>query len=228
MSHYSSSITKLVTAALYKSFGWMSLGLALTSSIAYLMAHSIYMRYMMMSSFLSILIFIAQIGIVVLLSMFKDRLSYPATVCAFLSFAALTGATLSVIFLIYDISSILGIFFIASGMFIFMATYGLMTKQNLGSLGVFAHMALFGLVILGLLNVFIKSAQFDYFLSFIGVIVFSILVAVDIQKIRSLLSEMAYDNQEQNKMAVYGALTMYLNFINLFLDLLRLLGKKRE
>jgi FtsH-binding integral membrane protein len=228
MSHYSSSINRLVSIALYKSFGWMSLGLTLTGSVSYIIAHSMYMRYMMSSGVVPLLIIAAQIGVVLFLSAFKDKLSYSTTVCAFLTYSVLVGATVSVIFLIYDISSILGVFFIAAGMFIFMAAYGLITKHNLSTAGMFAQMILFGMIILGFLNIFIKSASFDYLLAFIGVLVFSVLVAADIQLIRTKLSEMAYDNQAQNKMAVYGALIMYINFINLFLDLLKLLGKKRK
>jgi FtsH-binding integral membrane protein len=228
MSQYSSSITKIVTQAIYKSFGWMSLGLMLTSCIAYAMAHSIYMRYLFSSPILFFAIVLAQFGSVIGLTYFKDRISYPAMTSLFLMYSALCGVTLSSIFLIYDLSSILGVFFITAGMFLFMFAYGLLTKHNLKMVGMCAMFLLFGIIILGFINFFMKSTQLDYVLSFFGVIVFSILIAYDTQKLRSDLAEMAYDIREQDKMAVFGALTMYLNFINLFLNLLRLLGKKND
>ncbi len=228
MMQYSSSIARLVTSALYKTFGWMALGLSLTAGASYLMWATSSIQRLAHMGVSIIFLFIAQFALVFALTALRDKLNYSATVVAFLAYASLTGVTLSAIFMMYEMQSIIGVFFIASSMFALVAAYGMVTKHDLSALGFFAVAALFGLIILGLVNLFIRSALFDGMLAFIGVLVFAALTAYDVQRIKYLLSEMAHSREDQNKMAITGALFLYLDFINLFLNLLRLLGKRKD
>jgi FtsH-binding integral membrane protein len=233
MLHYSSNVIKLVNAAINRTFAWMSTGLALTATISFLISQSHFMHYLLnASAYGSILrfsIIAVQFILVIALMAFSEKMSYSSMVATFLAFSGVMGMSLATIFLIYSIESIIGIFFITSGMFASLCIYGLITKRDLGPIGYFAGMVLFGMIIFGLINTFfVKSAAFVNVLSFIGVIVFSALTAYDIQNVKVALAEMAYDTKEQNKMSIKGALMMYLNFINLFLNLLKLFGKKRD
>ncbi len=233
MLQYSSSVSKQVVAALNRSFAWMSLGLFLTAFISYFISQSYYINYLVNSSIYGSLfrfvIIATQLILVVILSAFSEKLCYKSMVFVFLTFSSVMGLSLATIFLIYDLTSILGVFFVAASMFAMLCIYGIITKRDLSPIGYFAGMVLFGMIIFGFINIFfIKSETFVNMLSFIGVIVFSALTAYDIQKVKTVLAEMAYDHQEQKKMSIRGALVMYLNFINLFLNLLKLLGRKKD
>lgn len=230
MANYSSSsIKKTVNLALTKTFGWMSLGLSLTGSIAYLIGHSSYVHTLFREfNFTLILLIIAQIAFASIISLFFHKINYATCALLFLGYSALNGITLSNIFIIYELKSIIGIFFIAAAIFAISALYGQITKQDLSSMGHFLLMALIGIMVLMFANIFFQSVFLDKTLSFFAIIVFSGLTAYDIQKIKTLFSEMAYGTEEASKIAIFGALQMYLNYINIFLHLLRLLGKKKQ
>jgi uncharacterized protein len=229
VSHFSSSIMRAASSAMYRSYGWMSLGLMITASISYILADSYYIRYILFgSSLVPILIFLAQFAIIIMMSGFSYKLSYQTMLMAFLGYSVLTGITMSAIFIVFDLYSIVRVFFIASGMFLLMAGYGASTKHDLSAYGTFGISALFGVILLSFVNVFIRSASFDYMLSFIAVIAISALIAFDMQRLKAQLSEMAYDYQQQRKLSIYGALTMYINFIALFVRLLHILGRRRD
>lgn len=228
MSNYSSSITRTVSDAIYKTFGWMSLGLALTATISYTLWQASYAYNIAAMRFAMIPLIIIQVLLAVALTSFYQKLSHAALITAFTAYAALTGVTLSPLFIVYELTSLIAVFAISSGMFALTAFYGYYTKKDLSSFGLFFIISLFGLMILQLVNMFIKSAAFDSVLAFFGVIIFAALTAFDMQKIKNILSDMAYDKETQDKMAVTGAFILYLDFINLFLYLLRLLGKQRR
>lgn len=233
MSNYSSSISQLVNLSLYKTFGWTSIGLFLTSFISYFLSNSIYFFNFFnptthSPTLLFIGCFVAQFLIILSMGFAYRKLNYPSLLLMFLSFASLNGIILSTIFFTYDLSSITGVFFIASGMFLFMSFYGLMTKHDLTPIGVGASMILFGMLIVGFINIFLRSYAISMFSSFIGVLIFSIFTAYDIQNIKKFLSELAYNQSERDKLSILGALQMYQNFINLFLNLLRLLGHRKR
>jgi uncharacterized protein len=146
----------------------------------------------------------------------------------FLGYSFLTGITLSSIFAVYTMASIYLAFGVASGMFLSMALYGYFAKDDLTGVGSFARMALFGIIIAMVLNIFMKSSQLDYIISLFGVGIFTLLAAYDTQKIKQLGYMLLGQGDDEHRAALVGALTLYLDFINLFLFLLRLLGRSRD
>jgi FtsH-binding integral membrane protein len=165
---------------------------------------------------------------VLLLSLLINRISFAAAAGLFLVYAVSLGLTLSAIFLVYTYSSIFSTFLVASGMFGAMALYGYFTKADLSAMGSFLFMALIGLILGGLVNMFFKSESFNYVLSAIGVIVFTLLTAYDVQKIKQMASGLYEDSDSMAKASILGALTLYLDFVNLFLYLLQIMGRRRE
>jgi FtsH-binding integral membrane protein len=232
MKNYSSSISQIVSQALSRTFLWMSLGLMITGLISYFLSNTSFMYYFlnvsMYGRLFRIILLGTQIGLSVALFLGIEKFSYLTLVSLFLSFSAVTGMSLSVLFLIYELSSIIGIFFITSGMFFGLALYGLITKKDFSPLYGFVNMMLWGLIIFSILNIFVKSILFSNLLCIIGIAVFSLLTIMDIQSIKILLSQYAYDKEMQNKLSILGAAILYQHFLNLFLRLLKLFGKKRN
>ena len=162
------------------------------------------------------------------ISRFIDRLSLTTATLLFILYSALNGATLSVIFLAYSADVITKVFFITAGTFGVMAAFGYFTKTDLTGLGKLLIMALVGIIIASLVNLLLlKSSSFDLILSYIGVLVFVGLTAYDSQKIKRMLAQAEDMGEGAQKMALLGSLTLYLDFINLFLYLLRIFGRER-
>jgi len=227
------NVTKshLITQFMHKVYGWMSVGLLTTAGVAYTMFHNIWlMNAILQSSLLFYGLFFAQIGLVIYLQSSLATLSYQRASGLFLLYSALIGVTLSPIFVIYTMASIAQTFVVAAGMFASMALYGYITKDDLTKFGNLFMMGLFGLIIAQVANRFFASTQFDYYLSLLGVVLFALLTAYDVQKLKHFGVNMLVhqDNQMGSKIALMGALTLYLDFINLFLRLLRLMGRKRN
>lgn len=155
-----------------------------------------------------------------------NRLPFPMLALAFLFYSALTGVTLSVIFFRYDMGSIGATFFIAAGMFATMAVMGWITKADLSGFGRIMMMGLIGIVIASIVNFFMQSTGLYYIISFVGVAVFTGLTAYDVQKLKQIGAAQS-DSNTAARQSILGALTLYLDFINLFLFLLRLLGNRR-
>jgi len=171
-------------------------------------------------------VMLAPLGVVFYMSFGIKKMSAAKAQGTFWVFAALMGASLSSIFLIYTGASITRVFFITSGTFGAMSIYGYTTKKDLTKLGSFLMMGLFGIIIASIVNMFMKSTMMYYVISIIGVLVFVGLTAYDTQKIKNMY--LASDSGEiMGKKAVMGALTLYLDFINLFIMLLRLFGQRR-
>jgi len=148
----------------------------------------------------------------------------------FIGYSVLNGLTLSVIFLAYTSSSIAGTFFITAGMFGAMAVYGLVTKRDLSGMGSFLFMGLIGIILASVVNIFLKSSSVYWAISFLGVLIFTGLTAYDVQKIKKIGEEgiMAQGDETIRKGSIMGALALYLDFINLFLMLLRFFGGSRN
>ena len=178
---------------------------------------------MSLSGFLLPLI-IVELGLVFVLSLAINKLNPAVATALFYAYAVLNGVTLSPIFFVYTSSSIALTFFVTSGVFLAMSIYGYTTKRDLTKLGSFLIMALIGLIICSIVNIFWANSTMDWIISFAGVIIFIGLTAWDTQKIK----EMAQETDEMNagKLATIGALSLYLDFINLFLYLLRFLGSR--
>ena len=170
---------------------------------------------------------IAELALVFAISGAINRLSLSTATMLFVLYSVINGAVLSSIFLIYTMTSIASVFFITAGTFAVMAFIGYVTKTDLTSMGKILLMAIIGLIIASLVNVFfVKSSGFDLIISYAGVLIFVGLTAYDSQKIKQML-QMAPDVSEASqKLALVGALSLYLDFINLFIYLLRILGKR--
>ncbi|RKH49216.1 Bax inhibitor-1/YccA family protein [Corallococcus sp. AB049A] len=204
--------------------GWMFAGLALTGVMAMVtLANETLLRMAVQNR---MALFLVQLGVVFGLSILAPRLSGPVAALMFAGYAALTGVTLSVIFLIYTASSIGQVFFITAATYGAMAVYGTVTKKDLSSWGTFLFMGLIGIVIAGVVNFFIQSSAVSFVMACAGVLVFAGLTAYDVQKLRDYHAGAGF--KSATAVSIVGALTLYLDFINLFLSLLRLLGNRRD
>ncbi|MGD1818143.1 MAG: Bax inhibitor-1/YccA family protein [Pleomorphochaeta sp.] len=208
-------------------YAWMSAGLGLTALTAYGVASNQNIMAMLLSSRISfIMLFVVQIGLVMYLSARIQDLSKNASTIAFLAYAFVTGVTFSTIFYAFQIQTIFLAFLTAALMFVGMAAYAQFTNKDLSGIGYYSRMALWGLIVTMLLNFFFRSTALDYFISLIGVAVFLGLTAWDVQKIKrtndQYLSSMT--DLDYHRASIFGALTLYLDFINLFLFLLRIFG----
>ena len=233
MKNYSSSISQVVNKALTKTFLWMAFGLALTGLVSFFLSTTSFMKYFLHASvygyIFQFIILGAQLGLCIALFFGFNKFSYNNLVTLFLSFSTVSGMSLSLLFVMYELSSIIGIFFITAGMFFGLALYGLLTKKDFSPLYGFINMVIWGMLLFSLINIFfIKSVFFSNALALIGIIIFSGLTILDIQTIKTELSQYAYDQNMQNKLAILGALRLYQNFLNLFIRLLHLFGKRKN
>lgn len=217
------------TVFLAKVFNLMALGLGITGVVAFLTANTGLAATIIGSPLFIILIF-AELGLVFYLSARVEKIQAATASGLFIGYSVLNGLTLSVIFLAYTSTSIAGTFFIAAGMFGAMAIYGLVTKRDLSGLGSFLFMGLVGIIIASIVNIFLGSSSVHWAISFLGVLIFTGLTAYDVQKIKKIGEEgiLAQGDEVVRKGTVMGALTLYLDFINLFLMLLRFFGGSRD
>jgi FtsH-binding integral membrane protein len=207
-------------------YGWMSGGLLLTAFAALWVVNSPAMQALVLANrMVAFGLILAELGIVLFLSFRLTAMSPGAAAAAFLVYSFLNGLTLSVIFWAYSRASIMQAFVTAAAMFGAMSIYGLVTKKDLTSWGSFFFMGLIGIVIASVVNMFLASSGLSFVISVIGVFVFMGLTAYDNQKLKSLAT---VTGPMQENVAVIGALALYLDFINLFLFLLRLFGDRRR
>lgn len=211
-----------------KVYVWMTFALLITGLTAYYVAtNADLLTAILTNKVLFFGLLIAELGLVVVVSAAINRLSLTVATILFILYSVINGATMSIIFLIYEASSIATVFFITAGTFGTMAAIGYFTKKDLSSIGRIMYMALIGLVIATVVNIFLKSPGMTMILSYIGVIVFVGLTAWDSQKIKQMLMQAPDVDESTQKVALLGALTLYLDFINLFLYLLRIFGRRR-
>ena len=213
-----------------KVYVWMALALVVSGLTAYYVAGSEQMLQAIFGNQITFWVLaIAEIGLVIGLTAAINKLSFPIAAIMFLLFSILNGVTLSAIFVVYTMSSIATTFFVTAGTFAAMAFIGYTTKKDLTKLGGILLMALIGLIIASVVNIFLKNSMMDIVISAIGVLIFVGLTAYDAQKIKEMMYENGSEmNDFTQKLAVLGALSLYLDFINLFLYLLRFLGKSRN
>lgn len=222
------SMSQAFPALMRKVYVWMTLALIITGVTAYGVANSpgvinaIYSNSAVMWGLI-----IAELALVIGISAAINRLSLATATLLFVLYSAINGVVLSSIFLVYTTSSIASVFFITAATFAVMAFVGYTTKADLTSLGKILLMALIGLIIASLVNVFfLKSTGFDLIISYVGVLIFVGLTAYDSQKIKQMLMMAPDAGESSQKLALLGALSLYLDFINLFIYLLRILGKR--
>lgn len=216
------------TGLMTRVFGWQSFGLLISAVIAFAVATTPFLfKALVLNKILFYGLLFGQLGLVMALGVMAHKMSYSAMVASYLGYAIMTGITLSTIFMVYTMSSIASCFGIAAGMFGIMAVYGYVTKADLSGFGNIMLMGLIGVLIASLVNMFMRSDTMSYVLSFLSIIIFTGLTAYDVQKIKSL-SATAIDDESAGKVAILGALTLYLDFLNIFLNLLFLLGGRRR
>ncbi len=209
-------------------YNWMSAGLILTGVMALYIASSETMANLVYSNkAIPIILIVVQLGLVIYLSGWAHKMSASQATGVFLLYAGLTGVTLSFVFLVYTTSSVAWTFFVTAGMFASLSLYGYATKKDLSGFGQFLFMGLIGLILSRVANMFIESASFDSALNYIGVLIFAGLTVYDTQKIKRMNILGNEGTEEDTKEAIVGALTLYLDFINLFLHLLRIMGDRR-
>jgi FtsH-binding integral membrane protein len=213
-------------AHMLKVYNYMASGLALTGIVALMTASSETMVNTIFGTPLAWVVMLAPLAFVLVLSFGINKLSTPAAQALFWAFAFVMGLSMASIFLMYTGTSIARVFFISASMFAGMSLYGYTTKRDLSGFGSFLMMGLIGLIIAMVVNIFLQSSALEFVISAAGVLIFVGLTAYDTQKIKSIYNEM--DGQAvATKKAIMGALTLYLDFINLFLMMLRLFGERR-
>jgi uncharacterized protein len=208
-------------------YNWMTAGLGITGFMAYYIANSPTMLNIVFGNpIVPIVLIIAQIGLVFWLASRVMQMSASKATGVFMLYAGLTGVTLSSIFIVYTAASITSTFLITAGTFGAMSLYGYTTKKDLTSWGSFLFMGLIGIIIASVVNMFMESEMMHAIISYAGVLIFVGLTAYDTQKIKEMNILGNEGTDEDTKEAIQGALTLYLDFINLFLMLLRLLGNR--
>ena len=219
--------TERVAAFLRAAYGWMCIGLTITALTAsFIAASPALVIGIARNPVLFWGLFIAQLGIVVLLSARLNKLAASTAGLLFVAYSGLTGVTISFVLLVYTGESVATTFLITAGMFGALAAYGTLTRRNLQAFGQFFFMGLIGVVIASLVGMFWQSNALQFVISFVGVIVFAGLTAYDAQRLEGMA--LTTPAGQTGSYAIVGALALYLDFINLFLFLLRFLGGRRD
>jgi len=222
-----------VRAFLAKVFTYMTLALAISGGVAYWFGHDMSLMSRLIGptggmTILGWVVMLAPLALVFVMSGMLNRLSGSMLLTVFIAYSALTGASLSFIFLVYTATSIATVFFVTAAVFGLMAVAGYTTKTDLTKLGSLLFIGLIGIVIAMVVNMFMKSDTMGYVISVISVIIFTGLTAYDMQRLKNLGGTMISGTEVAQKMALMGALSLYLDFLNLFLALLRLFGSRRD
>lgn len=221
--------TNTFSALMRKVYTWMALALTITGFTAYYVASSpAILQAIMTNKILFFGLLIGELALVWGVSAAINRLSLTTATLLFILYSVLNGVTMSFIFLAYTMTSIASVFFITAGTFAAMSLYGYFTKADLSKMGQILFMALIGLIIATIVNLFIKSSGLTMILSYVGVLIFVGLTAWDTQKIKQMLQVAPDTGEAAQKVALMGALSLYLDFINLFLYLLRIFGNSRD
>ncbi|MCC8375836.1 MULTISPECIES: Bax inhibitor-1/YccA family protein [Photorhabdus] len=210
-------------------YGWMTCGLLLTAFVAwYVSQNQDLVVYIFSNSILFYGLIIAQFGLVFVLSGMINRIGASLATGLFMLYSALTGLTLSSIFVVYTTGSIASTFVVTAGMFGALSFYGYTTKRSLSGLGSFLFMGLIGIILASLINLWLKSEALMWAVTYIGVVIFAGLTAYDTQKLKEMGADLDVNDKENlRKFSIVGALTLYLDFINMFLMLLRIFGDRR-
>ncbi|MBP2170442.1 FtsH-binding integral membrane protein [Erwinia toletana] len=210
-------------------YGWMTCGLLLTAFVSWFAANTPAVMELVFANRITFFgLIIAQLALVFVLSGMVHKMSGAVATGLFMLYSALTGLTMASIFLVYTYSSIASTFFITAGMFGAMSFWGYTTKRDLSGMGSMLFMALIGIVLASLVNIWLKSTALMWAVTYIGVVVFVGLTAYDTQKLKNIGEGINVDDKENmRRFSIMGALTLYLDFINLFLMLLRIFGNRR-
>ncbi len=210
-------------------FAYMALALAISGALAYLFGTTDLIFSLVTRSGMTTLgwvVMFAPFAFILAMNFGFNKMSFTTLLAVFLGYAAVMGISLSFIFLVYEFGVITKVFFITAGLFGAMAFIGYTTKTDLTKFGGILMMAVIGLVIASVVNMFMKSSQMDYIISCVGVLVFTGLTAYDVQKIKRIGAGVEFGTAEASKLALMGALSLYLDFVNLFMFLLRVFARR--
>lgn len=218
------------SALMRKVYLWMTLGLVMTGlAAAYVAGNASLMQALFSSSTSVLLLVLVELGVVFYFSARIMHMSFATAGVLFAVYALLNGVTLSVIFVLYSLEGIMTTFFVTAGMFGAMSLVGYFVKRDLSAIGRFLFMALIGLIIATVVNLFVASSALYWGITYLGVLIFAGLTAYDTQKIKHMLMSYGTEvNDGTMKLALLGSLTLYLDFVNLFLYLLRFFGGNRN
>ncbi|MCX7880671.1 MAG: Bax inhibitor-1/YccA family protein [Ignavibacteria bacterium] len=219
------SLSIALQSYIQKTYAWMVGGLLVSGFTAYFISETL-IYFFLLNPLLLLFLFLGQIGLVLFLSARVMRLRVGTAGFLFIFYSFLTGLTLSTIFLIYTSVIIQNVFFTTAALFAAMSFYGYTTKRDLTKLGSFLIMGLFGVIIAIIINIFLSSSALNFAISIIGALIFVGLTAYDTQKIKNMFYELSGDNEALGRYSILAALMLYLDFINLFLFLLRLFGRR--
>lgn len=222
-------ITNEAFAVLLKNvYAWMALALGLTGVAAmYVSNNQMILDYLVEHFELFLGLCIAEIVVAIVFTALIKRLSFNTASILFGLYSLLTGISLGPIFFLFTEESIALTFFVTAGTFGAMSLYGYFTKRDLSSWGRYLLMGLFGIIIASVANIFLQSTRVEWITTYVGVVVFVLLTAYDTQNIKNMLAEKGEVDESSMKLALYGSFMLYLDFINLFLELLKLLGKRK-
>jgi FtsH-binding integral membrane protein len=217
------------SCSMYQVYGWMAGALSLTAAVAYYIARSpaIFETIFKNPAYVAAIV-IMQLGLVLAITFLLHRMSFVTALILFATYAVSMGVTMSAILFAYQSSSVYAAFLVTAGMFTAMALYGYFTEADLTSIGSIGIMVLFGMILAMVINMFLQSPGMAYVISAVGVVVFSLLIAYDTQKIKEISRRYMMEREMAHKVALFGALTLYLDFINLFISLLQFMGKRRQ
>ena len=204
-----------------KIFAWLAVGLLISFGVGYYISTDITLTIRILDKYL--IFAILDLAFAFGLGFFIRKLSKGMTIILYILYCITTGLTFSSIFIVYEISSIMFIFLVTAIIFALLALYGYFTKKDITKIGTLLLFGLLGIIILSLINLFVKNSSFDLLLTIISIVIFMGFIIYDIHIIKRKLYDI-----EEDKLAVYGAFQLYLDFINLFLDLLRLFGKSKD
>jgi FtsH-binding integral membrane protein len=208
-------------------YAWMAAGLGLTAVVAWWASTQPEVMNHLRGPMLIFLV-IAELGLVITISAAIQKINATAATVLFLIYAALNGLTLSVIFLIYAHATLAGAFIASAAMFGTMSVYGMVTKSDLSGLGKIAFMGLIGVIVASIVNMFLANTMLTWIVSYIGVAVFVALTAYDTQKLKQIALQTAGDAQLSARLSINGALILYLDFLNLFLFMVQIMGDRRR
>lgn len=215
-----------VRAFMNTVYAWMAVGILITGIVALYTVKSGFIRVLASNQLMFFGIIIAELGLVFYLSSRIFQMTARAATISYITYAVLNGITLSILFLVYTGASIANVFFITSGMFAVTSFYGMVTKKDLSGMGNILFMGIIGIIIASIVNIFLKSPAVYWIISYVGVVLFTALTAYDTQNIKNFYLNNSFDQAGVRKMAIFGALKLYLDFINLFIMLLRIFGKR--
>ncbi len=215
-----------VQAFMSRVYLWMATALMVTAIVSAAVAANQAFQIQLISSPLFLILIIGELAVVLVLSLLVNRLSVIAATILFFAYAGLTGVTLSIIFLVYTDASITATFGVTAGTFALMSAIGYFTKMDLTRLGGFLLMGLIGVVLGSIVNIFLQNSALYWIITYVGILIFVGLTAYDTQKLKRMAAA-GLSGEAEHKASIIGALRLYLDFINLFLMLLRVMGRRR-